>query len=159
MHTTLTLPVLLCAVLGCETAAANTAEEAPSPSSSPSEGAKATLNVTVRGLRSTEGGLIAFLYDSEDSFPKDFDQALQKKRRSSLSATSATLRFKNLDPGTYALVVVHDENGNGEMDKNMLGFPKEGVGASNVKKGRPKWSRAKFTIEQRGDVTVSMQYF
>lgn len=162
MNITLTLPFLLTAAIGCETASANSVGDVPADNPSPASSraqSTSTLNVTVKGLRSTEGGLFVFLYDSEDSFPKKFEDAVQTKRRRTLSSDSTTVRFKELEPGTYALLVFHDENDNGEMDKNMLGLPKEGVGASNVKKGKPKWSQAKFTLDEHRNVTVSMQYF
>lgn len=38
--------------------------------------------------------------------------------------------FDAVPSGTYALFVLHDENSNGKMDKNFLGIPKEGYGAS-----------------------------
>jgi uncharacterized protein (DUF2141 family) len=43
--------------------------------------------------------------------------------------------------------VFHDENGNGKLDKNLVGLPKEGVGFSNTPGGRrlpPKFADARF---------------
>ena len=37
----------------------------------------------------------------------------------------------NLDPGRYAIILFHDENGNGKLDKNALGVPTEPYGFSN----------------------------
>jgi len=34
--------------------------------------------------------------------------------------------------GSYAIVAIHDENANGKLDKNVLGVPKEGYGASGM---------------------------
>jgi uncharacterized protein (DUF2141 family) len=51
--------------------------------------------------------------------------------------------------------VFHDENSNGKIDRNFMGIPKEGVGASNDAEGRfgpPKFDDARFTY--RGGLNV-----
>lgn len=154
-----TIPLLLAAVSGCEAAeasATNVAAEQPAEASSDSSAA--TVTAKIRGLRNTEGGIVAYLH-SEDSFPRKFNKAAKKRHRKSFKSTSTTLRFDDVAPGTYALVVIHDENGNGDLDKNLVGFPKEGIGASNVEKGRPSWAQAKFEVSEDRSVKVTMQYF
>lgn len=39
-------------------------------------------------------------------------------------------RFADLPPGSYALMMIHDENGNGRLDTGMFGIPSEGYGYS-----------------------------
>ena len=61
--------------------------------------------------------------------------------------------IKHLPPGTYALALIHDENGNGKVDTNWIGMPKEGVGASNNATGTlgpPSWRDAKFELQAGG---------
>ena len=44
----------------------------------------------------------------------------------------------------------HDENSNGKLDRNFVGMPKEGVGASNDAKGSfgpPKFADARFSYK------------
>ena len=68
---------------------------------------------------------------------------------------SCTVTFKDVPAGTYAVSYIHDENGNGKMDTNFMGIPKEGYGCSNNAKGfmgPPKWEDAKF------ELTESMQF-
>ena len=43
--------------------------------------------------------------------------------------------FSNLGSGRYAAVALHDENGNGKLDKNFLGVPAEPYGFSNNVQG------------------------
>jgi uncharacterized protein (DUF2141 family) len=59
-----------------------------------------------------------------------------------------TLTFADLAPGTYAVLVMHDENGNGKLDSNMLGIPKEGYGFSNNPHvmRQPTWDETKFEL-------------
>ena len=53
--------------------------------------------------------------------------------------------------GEYAIAVFVDLNGNGKMDKNFFGIPKEQYGFSNNVMGRmsaPTFDQAKFTITE-----------
>jgi uncharacterized protein (DUF2141 family) len=51
--------------------------------------------------------------------------------------------------GEYALSVFYDRNGNGEMDTNFIGMPKEPIALSNdavAKLGPPKYEDAVFSL-------------
>lgn len=50
--------------------------------------------------------------------------------------------------GEYALMVYHDENENGRIDKNFIGIPTEIIGFSNryKPKGPPSFNRAAFVL-------------
>jgi MipA family protein len=58
-------------------------------------------------------------------------------------------RIPDLPPGDYALVVYHDENGNGRLDRNFIGIPREPLGFSNRywPQGPPTFSRAVLRID------------
>lgn len=63
-----------------------------------------------------------------------------------------------LEYGNYAIKVFHDENGNGELDSNILGIPTEGYGFSNNASawfGPPSWEKAKFLIDQK-EITLDI---
>lgn len=52
-----------------------------------------------------------------------------------------------LPPGQYAVQAFYDENGNGRVDRALLGIPKEGVGFSNdapIRLAPPKFDAAAF---------------
>jgi uncharacterized protein (DUF2141 family) len=57
---------------------------------------------------------------------------------------------------------VHDENGDGKLERNFLGVPKEGVGASNDARGRmgpPKWKDARFELKPDGSrIQIHVMY-
>jgi len=60
--------------------------------------------------------------------------------------------FNNVLPGTYAIFVFHDANSNNKIDKNFIGIPKEGYGASNNKlpfAGAPSFNENKFSLNGR----------
>ncbi len=66
-----------------------------------------------------------------------------------------TLTLRDVGPGTWAVVVFHDRNNDGEVDRNLLGIPTEGIGFSrNPALGLhgPSFEAAAFTIDARGGV-------
>ncbi len=48
-----------------------------------------------------------------------------------VNGPEVTVVFENLAPGEYGISVVHDENENGDLDKNFVGIPKEGFAFGN----------------------------
>ena len=62
-------------------------------------------------------------------------------------------RFADLAPGRYAVVGLHDANGNRRLDTGLFGKPKEQIGASNnptMRFGPPRFERAAFTLPAEG---------
>jgi uncharacterized protein (DUF2141 family) len=92
------------------------------------------------------------LFQSAEGFPSDTSKAIHQQSVDISSNTlSAETTFRDLPYGTYAVAVLHDENGNGKMDKNFMGIPKEGYGASNnprKRMGPPGFDEAKFSVTQ-----------
>ena len=120
-----------------------------------------TLTVHVNGARNTKGKIGVSLFQSPQGFPEDTSKAIrQESVEIDPSTMSTQVVFKNLPQGIYAVSVLHDENGNGKMDKNFVGMPKEGYGASNNPKKKmhaPTFDEAKFSLnsaEQTIEVTL-----
>jgi uncharacterized protein (DUF2141 family) len=73
--------------------------------------------------------------------------------------TSGICQFNDIPPGVYAVAVFHDENANGKLDKNFLGIPREGYGASNnvrPKMSAPAFKDAAFTVKAGATTTLSI---
>jgi uncharacterized protein (DUF2141 family) len=71
---------------------------------------------------------------------------------------SQSVEFPDLPPGRYAVIVFHDENDNGLLDKNGLGIPIEGYGFSNNATGffsAPSFDDAAITVG-RGQASNSI---
>ena len=65
---------------------------------------------------------------------------------------------ENLKPGTYAITMYHDSNGNGELDSNFIRIPKERYGFSNNARGTfgpPDYEKCLFQV--KGDTTISIK--
>jgi uncharacterized protein (DUF2141 family) len=69
----------------------------------------------------------------------------------------------SLEPGTYGLALLDDENSSELMEYKFLGIPKEGFGFSDYyHKGlkKPKFDSFKFTIDkgQKKSITIRIRY-
>ena len=112
----------------------------------PLAAAAGELRVTVEGIRSARGTVLIGLYDSPQTFEgaikaSDGENSLNDPDRFGAVALRAnaalrsTIVFSNLEPGRYAVIAFHDENGNGTLDKNFLGVPAGPYGFSNDPQG------------------------
>jgi uncharacterized protein (DUF2141 family) len=105
-----------------------------------------TIRVEIGGLRNNSGRVLCALYASADGFPKKSEKAVARLS-SPILDRKALCEFSPAAPGSYAVSVFHDENSNGKLDTNLMGIPREGVGASNGARGHfgpPKFEDAAF---------------
>lgn len=106
------------------------------------------IRVEIVGLRNDQGQAICALFSSGVDFPKKMEKAVARAN-SVISNRHAVCDFPRVAPGSYAISVIHDENSNGKLDTNLMGIPREGVGASNDAKGHfgpPKFNAAAFSF-------------
>lgn len=125
------------------------------------EGGRPKLTIQFVGLRSSSGVVLVALFASADGFPAKPARAVSGGR-AQIRNGQAVLTLRDLAPGTYAVSAFHDENGNGKLETNWIGIPKEGTAASNNAKGTfgpPSFKAASFRI-QAGDArqTIRMSY-
>lgn len=110
----------------------------------------ASLTVRIVGARNAKGTIRAAVFRDAKAFPNNASEAVQTQAADIDPQTlSATIVFTNLPEGIYAVSVFHDENMNRKLDKNFMGIPKEGYGASkNPKKGMgpPSFEETKFQL-------------
>ncbi len=105
----------------------------------------AELRVEIVGLKSDRGEVIFVLYKSARTFT---NQAFRTES-SGIQNRKCVWVTENLPSGDYAMVVVHDENGNHRMDRNFLGITKEPYAFSNDVRARfkaPSFDSAKFEV-------------
>jgi len=121
----------------------------------------ASLEVTVEGLRSDQGQLMVLVFQRDDGFPSNVDGS-SHQQLVPVDGTAVTFRIEGLAVTPAAISVVHDEDGDGELDTNLLGIPKEGVGTSNNPKprfGPPRYADAVFELQEGAQSTsITMKY-
>lgn len=133
----------------------------------------AELRVAVEGLRPGGGTVLIGLYDTRDAFERaialsDKEGFLNDPQRVAGIALRAgsepkqSVRIENLAPGRYAVITFHDENGNGRLDKNFWGVPKEPYGFSNDAQGflgPPRFEDAAIDVgEAPANTTIALVY-
>ena len=120
----------------------------------------ATLTVRVTGIRSNKGRIALALFQGQAGFPGDASRAVRSQQAAiDVQTRSAQFVLQGVPYGQYAVSVFHDENLNGKLDKNFVGAPKEGYGASNNPRkrlGPPPFDEAKFSLNQPAQ-TIEIQ--
>jgi uncharacterized protein (DUF2141 family) len=111
-------------------------------------------------LRSVKGNVLICVTAAPKHFPNcDKDPAALK--RTVAAARAGHITFADVRPGTYALALVHDENGNGKLDTRLI-IPREGFGFSRnptITFGPPKFSAAEIAVKGESTETlVKMKY-
>ncbi len=91
--------------------------------------AQGKIAANVYDLKNNNGTCLACLFNSNNTF-NDVDGQPIKCITANIRNYSSQLLFTNVPQGEYAIKVFHDENNNKQIDKNFLGIPKEGYGAS-----------------------------
>lgn len=119
-----------------------------------------TVDITVTHLRNAKGTVWACMTTQAEAFPK-CEKDAASYRASAPAHDAIELRFDDVQPGTYAIALMHDENGNGKIDKTLI-LPREGFGFSRdaaVKMGPPSFSAAAFDVgAQPVHQVIKMRY-
>ncbi len=117
------------------------------------------LEVSIQNLRSAKGSVRICLTADPANFPACVDDAQALTR--SVPAGVRTVGFDALPQGSYALAVIHDENGNRRLD-TFAGIPREGFGFSRnppMRFGAPRFAAARFTLAGDAEMQqVRMRY-
>lgn len=102
------------------------------------------ITVTVDHISNDNGKVIVSLHNGETFMKGPGIFNLESK----IENGKVTIIFKDVEPGEYAIMVLHDENENNSMDYHENGMPKEGYGTSNgsFHYGPPQFIDAKFKI-------------
>lgn len=128
----------------------------PAQAASPSD---TTLRVEAATFRNARGDAGCLLFKAAEGFPDQPDKAWRRMHVPIVQGR-AMCEFKDVPAGTYAVVVLHDENLNHKMDKNFLGIPQEGWGVSNNVRPAmlaPRFQDAAFDFKALVPAAVTIQ--
>ncbi len=122
------------------------------PQRGTAEEAQSEIRFEVVGLRSERGLLRCALYDAPEQF---LEPDPPRSARSPAHGGAAECVFSAGPPGEYAVSALHDEDGDGDLDRSLFGLPTEGYALSRDAQarriGRPDWEDARF--RHQGGVT------
>lgn len=121
--------------------------------------AQGALQVEVTGIKETVGVIQVALFNKHEDYLKKPAHAQKVKA----SKGKVILNFDNLPIGDYAISLIHDENDNGVLDRNIIGIPQEGFGFGNDSMGRigpPSFTAASVRHNGHGSYTrIKVRYY
>ena len=94
--------------------------------------AQGVLEIKVTNIENGHGTIyIAILNSAEGWLKSDAKSTLFREITQPVSSTDdLPINVQDLPPGKYAISLFHDLDGDSEMDKNFIGYPKEPFGFS-----------------------------
>lgn len=117
------------------------------------------VTVRVENLRNGRGSLLVAICAAEAFLSAHCPHHARARARTG----TAEVTIGGVTPGIYAVQVIHDENDNLELDRNLIGLPLEGLGFSRdapMRMAPPRFLDAAVEIDEgHGSVTLSMRYF
>jgi uncharacterized protein (DUF2141 family) len=122
--------------------------------------AAAALTVHFIGLKTSQGAVMAALYNSEAAYENSgtASEAATRTVKLEIKDGAAVTTLADLPPGQYAIKAFHDLNGDAKLNTNPFGIPTEPVGFSNdapVHMHAPSWKETAFAVHA-GDNAISI---
>ncbi len=120
------------------------------------------LEIEVRGIRSDAGRIYVSVHaEVENAVFPDAAGMVAGGWRLAREGRQRLL-IRDLPPGRYAVNAFHDENGNGDLDANILGIPTEGYGFANDAAGfmgPPDFASASVAVsDEPGVANITLAY-
>lgn len=115
------------------------------------------VTVTLTGVQA-RGGVILAALQTEAQFMQP--AGTYGERITDPASGAVRVTFRNVAAGDYALMVLHDEDGDGQMKMNGY-MPAEGWAMVNgdTLRATPTFDQVKFTVAASGaDLSVPMSY-
>ncbi|MBN3583242.1 DUF2141 domain-containing protein [Algoriphagus aestuarii] len=106
------------------------------------------IHLTIEETELDGGNLQILLFDQKDGFPEDPEKAL-KQLIIPVRNKKGHIIIKDLKPGKYAITVFHDEDLDGKIKKNGIGYPLDKFGFSNNPSllfGAPSFEKSSFEV-------------
>lgn len=120
------------------------------------------IHVEIPNIENNTGTVACALFESPEGFPTEFLHSATNIIMMKIQDTKARCSFLDIPPGTYALVVIHDENMDGKLNDNFLGIPTEGFGFSSgaeATMSAPSFEAASFSYDgQNLDLAIRLNY-
>ena len=115
------------------------------------------LYVQVTGFQNLDGNIAIAIYNSSDTFKSK--KIYYRDTIISINSNVMNIHFDSMDPGVYAISVLHDADQSGDMEMGGVFslIPKEGFGYSNNPKiifSEPTFRICEFEIKEGLIVSV-----
>lgn len=138
-----------------------------------------SLTVQINGLANTNGQVCFSLYNSSTGFPNSPEAVIARQCVAALQSTEGqsntvpdgmaatedsplSVTFPDLSMGTYAVSVLHDENGDEQINQGTFGIPTEGFGFSRnpaIQASAPEFYETALFVFGSTTTEIEMVYF
>ena len=114
--------------------------------------------IIIQGVEHAKGEIDVKIYMDKKSFLKE-DLAAESIRKKPTKGETI-IPLTKIHEGRIAIVVYHDEDGNGELKTGLFWRPKEGFAFSNnyTPKGPPNFKKASIELIHGKPVTIELNY-
>ena len=114
--------------------------------------------IIISGVVHNKGYIDVKIYINKDTFLKEELAAETIRKKPTKEETIIPLA--KVHEGHIAVVVYHDEDGNGELKTGLFWQPKEGCAFSNnyTSKGSPKFKKASIKLIHGEPVIIKLNY-
>jgi uncharacterized protein (DUF2141 family) len=119
------------------------------------------LKIKISEMTTNKGNVLFILFKDGVGFPDGPSQSIRQGKVSVAEARAGFI-LSDLEPGEYALSVIHDENSNNKLDTNFLGIPKEGFGFSKnptITFGAPSFGECQFSLQDNKQIEIRLKHF
>ena len=115
-------------------------------------------NVKVIGVEHEKGFIDLKIYLDKDAFLEE-KLAVESIRKKPTKGETL-MPLTKVHEGEMAIVVYHDENGDGELNTGLFWRPKEGFAFSNnyIPKGPPKFEKATVNMIHGEIINITLNY-
>ena len=114
--------------------------------------------VIITNVEHDKGYIDVKIYDSKDTFLEE-DKAVEVVRKK-VKKGELLVPLSKIHEGQIAIVVYHDEDGDGELKTGFFWRPKEGFAFSNnyQPKGPPKFKKATVELKHGKTLVIPLNY-
>ena len=119
------------------------------------------VKILITGFKNDKGVTRVALFCGKHGFPNDTEHAYWKGEYN-IQDNETRLSINNIEYGTYAVSVYHDENNNDKLDKKWKLIPSEGFGTSNnarKEKEGPRYDLSTFEVNADSiSIKIKLEY-
>ena len=114
--------------------------------------------IIIKNVEHSSGYIDVKIYSNKENFLKE-DLAIETVRKKATKGQTV-VPLSKIHDGQIAVVVYHDEDGNGEMKTGLFWRPKEGYAFSNnyKPKGPPKFSKTSIDLIHGKPIEIELNY-
>lgn len=120
------------------------------------------IELAVIETRNMQGQIALGIYKDDHGFQNSKSYLNKRFPKTEMVNGKLVVKF-HLEPGTYAIALLDDENMDAKMDYNFIGIPKEGFGFSNYYHTgftKPHFDKFKFEVKDNSvkKIEIKVRY-